>query len=92
MKSLKTLEQYNEDRRQAIYELNADNARPMGIACPMCSKELVNPMPNTTFTTDLPKVMVPVPNVRVFRLCDCIGFSSDLKSWQLWRPEENPRI
>lgn len=55
--TLKSLEEFNDERR-ALHRVMSDNlspARPNGIACPKCGKELMDSDPSITLTSCPPQ-------------------------------------
>ena len=57
---LKTLEDHNRERRDS-YKAGVSDAQPLGIACPKCGAELVNPTPQVEFPTYPPQIRIACP-------------------------------
>ena len=52
---LRSLTDHNAERANAWHELDHPQPAPLGIACPDCGAELVNPEPNVTLLSNPPK-------------------------------------
>jgi ribosomal protein S27AE len=66
-KTLKTLEEFNTQRRSG-YRFPDSTPKPNGIACPKCGEELVDSQPNVTLTSMPPQKNIHCPK------CDYTGF------------------
>ena len=62
-----SLEEHN--RKRMFRYASLGKAVPVGIACPKCRSELVNPEPNTMLPSLPPKIKVKCPS------CDFDGFA-----------------
>ena len=59
--SLKTLQDHNEQRREAIRKAREDRHKT-GIACPKCGTELYNQHPDLLLASNPPQVRLDCPN------------------------------
>lgn len=55
-KTLKTLSEWNKERSE--HHWNSGKAKPNGIACPHCGKELFDTEPNSVLTSMPPQKVV----------------------------------
>ena len=67
VKAMKTLDEFNAERRKAHYENAEFWSKPHknGIACPKCGEELLDSFPSITLTSDPPQ-----KNIH----CDACGY------------------
>ena len=55
MTALRSLEEHDAEAWERHRIVNNMNSKPLGIACPKCGTELVNPEPNMVLTSNPPK-------------------------------------